>query len=139
MIKYQGNQMINKKKKNDLTILIGRQIAGLRKKAGMSQQDVEDKATRNGEREIKYRTLSLIEQGYGEPKLATLVKIAQTLDVPVSRLLEPIEQTKKESVQLQRAVRLLEKLDDSGLKMAVKLLEVINKQENLSDKNMNEK
>lgn len=135
MIKYQGNQMINKKKKNDLTILIGRQIAGLRKKAGMSQQDVEDKATRNGEREIKYRTLSLIEQGYGEPKLATLVKIAQTLDVPVSRLLEPIEQTKEESMNLQKAVRLLEKLDDSGLKMAVQLLEVIDKQKNSSGKN----
>lgn len=122
--------MINKKKKSDLTILIGRQIAGLRKKAGLSQQDVEDKAVRNGEREIKYRTLSLIEQGYGEPKLATLVKIAETLDVPVSRLLEPIESPKKESVQLEQAMHLLERLNESSLKMAVRLLEVIEETDN---------
>ena len=35
--------MTNKKKKNNLTIHIGKQIAAIRKKQGLSQQAVEEK------------------------------------------------------------------------------------------------
>ena len=78
---------MNKKKKNELTILIGKRIASFRKKAGLSQQDLEDLTSKNDMEVVRYRTLSLIEQGYGEPKISTLYAIARALDVPLNELL----------------------------------------------------
>ena len=78
---------MNKKKKNELTVQIGKRIAAFRKKAGLSQQDLEDLTSKNGMEIVRYRTLSLIEQGYGEPKISTLHAIACALNVPLNELL----------------------------------------------------
>lgn len=121
--------MISRKKKNELTVLIGRRIAFLRRRAGLSQQDVEDRAVRDGERTIKFRTLSLIEQGYGEPKITTLYDIASALKVPLSELLKIGETvpTEENRSQTDKAVRLIHKLDGEHLRIAIRQLEAFNK------------
>ena len=48
-----------KKVRNELTILIGKNIASIRKSKHLSQEDVEERLILNGEKTIKYRC-----QGY---------------------------------------------------------------------------
>ena len=122
--------MISKKKKNDLTIHIGKQIASIRRKQGLSQQAVEDKTSLVSNTDsIKYRTLSLIEQGYGEPKITTLNKIASALNVPLTELFDieddiGINQPDK---LINEAIGLLKSLDTETLKIIVKLLYLLKK------------
>lgn len=122
--------MISKKKKNDLTIHIGKQIASIRKKQGLSQQAVEDKTSLVSNADsIKYRTLSLIEQGYGEPKITTLNKIAVALNVPLIELFDIDENIKinQSDKLLNEANILLKDLDVESLKLIVKLLYLLKK------------
>ncbi len=114
-----------KKKKNELTILIGRRIALLRKGIGLSQQELEDKSiSENGEKVLKYRTLSLIEQGYGEPKITTLSEIAKALEVPLFRLfdLDVSEKDAHRQQLINEAGFLLHRLDNDDLKIAINQL-----------------
>lgn len=78
---------MNTKIKNDLTIKLGKRIAKIRKELKLTQEDVEERSIINGEKTIKYKTLSLIEQGYGEPKITTINLIAEALGVNISYLL----------------------------------------------------
>lgn len=122
--------MANKKKKNDLTIHIGKQIASIRKKQGLSQQAVEDKTSIiSNDDSIKYRTLSLIEQGYGEPKITTLNKIASALNVSLIELFDIEENVSinQPDKLLKEAHTLLKKLDTETLKLIIKLLYLLKK------------
>lgn len=114
--------MQSKKKKNDLTILIGKRISLLRKSLGLSQQDIEDKSSLiNGEKSVKYRTLSLIEQGYGEPKITTLYEISKTLNVSLAYLLD-IFQENKSTEPLTKSINILKQMDEETQKLALKIL-----------------
>lgn len=61
---------------------IGRRIVALRKKLGITQEDLA------GEAEIDRSFLSEIENGHKNLSVETLVKIAEALNVKASKLLE---------------------------------------------------
>ena len=69
------------------TNVLTERIAKIRKELKLTQEDVEERSIINGEKTIKYKTLSLIEQGYGEPKITTINLIAEALGVNISYLL----------------------------------------------------
>ncbi len=123
-----------KKPKSPLTMQIGKRIAHIRKEKGLSQQDVEDLSIVDGESKIKYRTLSLIEQGYGEPKISTLNTIANTLKTPLSQLVDFNQhlhnQGRKKSLILDSIIQDIKMQDEDFLKIVhqqIKLLLQIKK------------
>ena len=59
---------------------IGKNIADLRRKKGMSQLDLAVKC------EVQELTISRIENGRTNPTVRTLLKIAKALGVPLSEL-----------------------------------------------------
>lgn len=59
---------------------IGTAIEAIRKKKGISQGELADKAT------ITQSYLSLVENNVKEPKIKTLRKIAKALDLPLAIL-----------------------------------------------------
>ncbi|MFI3241965.1 MAG: helix-turn-helix transcriptional regulator [Alphaproteobacteria bacterium] len=119
---------IHKRKKNDLTIKIGKRIALIRKQKEISQQGLEDMSTIDGESKIKYRTLSLLEQGYGEPKITTLNDIAETLNVSLYELFnfDPcINKSRTEKDDLLEAIfQQLKIIDEYSLKIIQKQIQV---------------
>lgn len=117
--------MKNKKKKNELTILIGKRISLLRKSLGLSQQDIEDKSSLiNGEKSVKYRTLSLIEQGYGEPKITTLYEISKTLNISLAYLLDISQENEATDVQM-KSVEIFKRMDNKTQEIALKILSAL--------------
>lgn len=117
--------MKNKKKKNELTILIGKRISLLRKSLGLSQQDIEDKSSLiNGEKSVKYRTLSLIEQGYGEPKITTLYEISKTLNISLPYLLDFSQENEATDVQM-KSVEIFKRMDNKTQEIALKILSAL--------------
>ena len=117
--------MKNKKKKNELTILIGKRISLLRKSLGLSQQDIEDKSSLiNGEKSVKYRTLSLIEQGYGEPKITTLYEISKTLNISLAYLLDISQENEATDVQM-KSVEIFQRMDNKTQEIALKILSAL--------------
>ena len=120
--------MNNKKIKNELTIIIGKRIAEIRKNLNLTQEDVEEKSMVNGEKTIKYKTLSLIEQGYGEPKITTINLIAQALGTTLSNLLD-IRMLNNEATTnhdiINDIVEILKTFDETKLKIILKQVEAI--------------
>jgi transcriptional regulator with XRE-family HTH domain len=64
----------------DLAHSAGSRIRDLRTKLGYSQEEVADRAA------IHVLTLSNIERGASDPRLGTVQRIAQALELPTSAL-----------------------------------------------------
>lgn len=62
----------------------GKTLADIRKQRGLTQEGLAEKAG------ITSLSLSFIEQGRRWPRIATTVRIAKCLDVPVAKLFEKI-------------------------------------------------
>ena len=65
--------------------MIGKRIAQLRKRAGLTQQELGTAAGLHGQ------TISDLERGVNTPVLTTLVAIAQGLGVPLAELVDEPE------------------------------------------------
>lgn len=97
----------------------------LRKSLGLSQQDIEDKSSLiNGEKSVKYRTLSLIEQGYGEPKITTLYEISKTLNISLAYLLDISQENEATDVQM-KSVEIFQRMDNKTQEIALKILSAL--------------
>ena len=68
--------------KDDFIYNIGRKIASLRKIKGVSQEELAARCER------VVNTISNLERGLGDPKISTLKKIAQSLDVSILAILD---------------------------------------------------
>jgi transcriptional regulator with XRE-family HTH domain len=62
----------------------GRNVRGSRRAAGLSQEQL---AERSG---LHMTEISRLERGVRDPRLATIVRIAQGLDVPPAQLLADV-------------------------------------------------
>lgn len=90
---------------------------------------MEDRTSSEGERLIKYRTLSLIEQGYGDPKIATLYEIAKALNVSLSELLGIDSSEKKEIstiVKIDEIKQRIQNMNNQDLDKVLAFLKLFN-------------
>lgn len=89
----------------DITPELGRRIAALRQKRGMSQQDLAEAS------KLTVEAISRLERATREPRIGTLVRVAGGLGVTLPQLLEtgtPVA-AKKHRADVER---LAEFLDD---------------------------
>ncbi len=66
--------------KNHSMMILGRKIRAAREYAGLTQEELADKA------EVNRTTLSKIENGLAEPRARTLLRLARALKVPPAHL-----------------------------------------------------
>lgn len=67
---------------NNLKKQFGEQLRNLRKRTGMTQEQLAEKAL------ISVDFLSLLERGINAPSFETLERLALALDVPIKQLFE---------------------------------------------------
>ncbi|MEE6207128.1 MAG: helix-turn-helix transcriptional regulator [Alphaproteobacteria bacterium] len=95
--------------RDDFIYNVGRRIASLRKIKGVSQEELAAKCER------VVNTISNLERGLGDPKISTLKKIAQSLDVSILTILDVDEindsdYKKSNEITINRIVALLKKI-----------------------------
>jgi transcriptional regulator with XRE-family HTH domain len=100
--------------------LIGKRIQELRKRQGLSQEQVAAKA------EISSNYLSRIECGKENPTLDMLIKLADALKIEilemfVVRHMESLEKVKKNIQGFTKTA------DENSLRIAAKIIDVLNK------------
>ena len=100
--------------KDDFIYNIGRRIASLRKEKDVSQEELAEKCER------VVNTISNLERGLGDPKISTLRKIAQSLNVSLLAILDVEENNdtdykKSNEIVIHRIEALLKKLDEATL------------------------
>lgn len=118
--------------KDDFIYNIGRRVAFLRKIKGVSQEELAAKCER------VVNTISNLERGLGDPKISTLKKIAQSLDVNLLEILNVddvngSDYKKSNENTINRIVALLKKLDESTLYILEKQIEGLCKSKSKSD------
>lgn len=118
--------------KDDFIYNIGRRVAFLRKTKGVSQEELAARCER------VVNTISNLERGVGDPKISTLKKIAQSLDVSLLAILDVEEVNnsdykKSSEIAINRIVALLKKLDENTLGILEKQIEGLCKSKSKSD------
>jgi transcriptional regulator with XRE-family HTH domain len=102
----------------DIKKIIGSRIAEIRKKKGMTQDQLAEKM------EISPKYLSSIERGKENPTLNTLINLAQCLGVDLGVIFS-FPQIEDPSKRKSLINSLLTKADEDQLKQALKILSSI--------------
>lgn len=90
---------------------VGLQIRKIREGLNISQEELADKTG------LSTGTIGKIERGENNPKIGTLIKIANELDIPCKEFFEIAESDWQHySPQLQRLVQYAKKLNDEQVK-----------------------
>ena len=100
---------------------LGKKIATLRKQKGMNQEEFADVSGK------MINTISNIERGLSDPKITTLLSIAQALNVSVEVLFGDIEEQSigKLPQNVQTIVDLIKDQDSHTLKVIQKQIEAL--------------
>lgn len=100
---------------------LGRRIAELRKKQGMNQEEFAEESGK------MINTISNIERGLSDPKVTTLLSLAQALNVSVDSLFNNGEKQSVEKLpeSVWEIVRLIENQDIRTLKTIQKQIEAL--------------
>ena len=100
---------------------LGRRIASLRKQQGMNQEEFADVSGK------MINTISNIERGLSDPKVTTLLSLAQALNVPVNMLFSETEQQPIEELpeDVQAIVKLIKNQDTHTLRVIQKQIEAL--------------
>ena len=98
--------------------MIGARIKDIRNKKGLTQEQLSEKM------KINPKYLSSIERGNENPTLNTLIKLAESLEVDLSKIFSfvQIEDPEKRKSMI---TSLLDQADNEQLKMAFKVLSAI--------------
>ena len=99
-------------------ILVGRQIKALRKRRGLSQEDLADRAA------ISAKYLSRVEVGRQSPTLDVLLRLANGLDVEPYELLW-FEEDELVCKLRTRAAQLIDDIPDKDIARVVGFLEAV--------------
>ena len=108
--------MINLKKE------FGKRVRQYRKAMGLSQMKFAEKA------DITFQTLSSIERGITFPSYPILIKIIETLNVPIVKLFcyDEANVTVKDTEVFNYTAELLEQLDYEKRKLVFKFINMLN-------------
>lgn len=100
---------------------LGRRIAALRKKQGMNQEEFADVSGK------MINTISNIERGLSDPKVTTLLSLAEALNVPVDSLFNDEEQPQIEELpeNVQAILKMIKNQDTRTLKTIQKQIEAL--------------
>ena len=100
---------------------LGKKIAALRKKRGMNQEEFADASGK------MINTISNIERGLSDPKVTTLLSIADTLNVSVDSLFNDKEQSANEELpeNVRAILKLIKNQDARTLKVIQKQIEAL--------------
>ena len=100
---------------------LGKRIAMLRKQQGMNQEEFADVSGK------MINTISNIERGLSDPKITTLIALAEALNVPVDSLFNDEEQPQIEelSENVQVIVKLIKNQDTRTLRVIQKQIEAL--------------
>ena len=103
---------------NDLNKVIGRNLLEIRKKLGLSQSQLAEKA------KISTEFVSRVERGANAPSLKTLKQIADVLDVKIGTFFDDPEDTDKWEIEIEVLVILM-KRGEKSIRKVYKLAEVL--------------
>lgn len=100
---------------------LGKRIATLRKQQGMNQEEFADVSGK------MINTISNIERGLSDPKVTTLLSLAQALNVPVDMLFNDTEQQPIEELpeSVQAILKLVKDQDSHTLRVIQKQIEAL--------------
>lgn len=100
---------------------LGKRIAALRKKRGMNQEEFADASGK------MINTISNIERGLSDPKVTTLLSIADALNVSVDSLFNDKEQSADEELpeNIQAIFKLIRNQDTRTLRVIQKQIEAL--------------
>lgn len=100
---------------------LGRRIATLRKQHGMNQEEFADVSGK------MINTISNIERGLSDPKVTTLLSLAEALNVSVDALFNDTERQPIEELpeSVRAIVRLIKNEDIRTLKIIQKQIEAL--------------
>ncbi|MBP5698799.1 MAG: helix-turn-helix transcriptional regulator [Alphaproteobacteria bacterium] len=100
---------------------LGRRIAALRKKQGMNQEEFADVSGK------MINTISNIERGLSDPKVTTLLSLAEALNVSVDSLFNDNEQPPTEELPeaVQTILKLIKNQDTRTLKVIQRQIEAL--------------
>ncbi len=99
---------------------IGLRIRAHRLEWRLTQEQLAERIDRSVE------TISNLERGVSLPNEATLIRLAQTLEIGVDELLnESKDGRSKKPIEFFRATELLKALDEKRLKLAYRILKAI--------------
>ncbi len=100
---------------------LGKRIATLRKQQGMNQEEFADVSGK------MINTISNIERGLSDPKLTTLLSLAQALNVSVDMLFNDTEQQPIDELpeNVQAIVKLIKNQDNHTLRVIQKQIEAL--------------
>lgn len=100
---------------------LGKRIATLRKQQGMNQEEFADVSGK------MINTISNIERGLSDPKITTLIALAEALNVPVEMLFNDTEQQSEEELpeNVQAIVKLIKNQDNHTLRVIQKQIEAL--------------
>lgn len=96
--------------------LLGRRVKELRKKRGLTQEELAERASVD----VKY--LGNIERGRENPTVGTLEKLANALSVKTHQILTFEHELKGERLLRRRIIQVLEKCDETELRIILKLV-----------------
>jgi len=99
--------------------LLGKRIKELRKKKGLTQEELGARAG------ISYKYLGSIERGLENPSFRHLAKIARALGVELSELFQFHHLEPSREKLLKDINQLLSRMSDSQLQLAYRLLKAI--------------
>lgn len=90
---------------------LGARIRDARKAAGLSQEDLAERV------DLSIESVSRAERGSITPTIWTLLRFAKALRLDLAELAgaEPTKRVVRRRPQLERAIRLIEDLDDDAL------------------------
>ena len=117
----QWSERLNMTESNVILKTLGRRIATLRKKQGMNQEEFADVSGK------MINTISNIERGLSDPKVTTLLSLAEALNVPVDSLFNDDEQPQIEELpeNVQAIVKLIKNQDSRTIKAIQKQIEAL--------------
>lgn len=101
--------------------ILGKRIATLRKQQGMNQEEFADVSGK------MINTISNIERGLSDPKVTTLLSLAEALNVSVDSLFNDDEQPQIEELpeNVQAIVKLIKNQDTRTLRVIQKQIEAL--------------
>ena len=103
----------------DTKELLGRRVRELRKKRGLTQERLAEKATVD----VKY--LGSIERGTENPTIGTLEKLASALSVKVRQILDFEHEVQGKRLLRRRINQVLDKCDEKELQTILRLVSMI--------------
>lgn len=101
----------------NITKLVGERIREVRKKLGLTQEQVAERAN------MDFTSIGAAERGIRSLSLKSLYKVAQALEVPIEELLSFPKKEERDLI-IEELIELIKDLDKSKLKFLIEFMKL---------------